>query len=269
MEIQRRLKMLNYDRMTLQAHFKEAGLPAMTTRSDRHNMDGTPAIVRLSVSERPTEHFLVDIGDDKNEVEVLDIDKKFRQVILRVKEPRREYKVPVPASIMVYKKSKKNLAQQIKEVKFETKYTDPTEQKYLMGMDEKHLFISGLPKEKVNTVADAHQVLKHREVVIAEKEGRKVKRQGEYFFVPMPKEEEKELIKKADVAGKTFVRGRLVRGGHRPHFARRLIIMRRGTKKYAQGHITHEQHEPMYLPSWHRVYRNRETSSPGIRGFVD
>jgi hypothetical protein len=250
--------MQNYDRMTLQVHFKEAGLPSFTTRSDRHNMDGSPAIVRLSVSERPMEYFLVDIGDDKNEVEVTNIDKEFKQVILRVKEPRRAYKAPIQPR------------EGEKEIKYETKYTDPTEQRYLMGMDEKHLFISGLPKEKVNTVAQAHQVLKHKAVVAAEKEGRDVKRQGEYFFVPLTKAEEKELMDKK-VADKSIlnVRGRLQRGGHRPHFVRRMIRMRRKRKIYAQGHVAHEQHTPLHLPTWHRVYKNRETSSPGIQGFVD
>jgi len=242
-------------RVNLMAHFKEAGLPVSTAISRSTFLTNVP-IVRLSVNERPAEHFMVDVGDEKNRVEVLNIDKNFRQLILLVKEPRREYKVP--------KADRDGNIKQIKE------YTDPNERRYLMGLDERHLFISGLPREDINTVAEAHQALKHKAVVVAEKIGKDVKRQGEYFFVPLTKVEEEELIDKV-VADKRILckRDKLQRGGRRSHFARRIIRMRRKRKVYAQGHVTHEQHQPLILPTWHRVYRNRETESPGIKGFVD
>ena len=242
--------------VNLLAHFNEARLPISTIIS-RSTWRSNVPIVRLSVDERPIEHFMVDVGDEKNRVEVLNIDKSFRQLVLLVKEPKREYTVP--------RADRDGNIKQIKE------YTDPTERRYLMGLDERHLFISGLPKEDINTVAEAHQALKHKAVIEAEKEGKDVKRQGEYFFIPLTKEEEKEFMVKVkqEKRLRKTLRGRLQRLGHRAHFIRRMIVMRRGTKRYAQGHVTHEQHEPMYLPSWHRVYKNRETSSPGINGFVD
>ncbi len=242
-------------RANLLAHFKEAGLPASTTISRSTFLTNVP-IVRLSVNERPAEHFMVDVGDEKNRVEVLSIDKSFRQLVLLVKEPRREYKVP-----------KADRDGNIKQI---TEHTDPNERRYLMGLDERHLFISGLPKEDINTVAEAHQALKHKAVVEAEKIGKDIKRQGEYFFVPLTKAEEKELIDKV-VADKRILckRDKLQRGGQRSHFIRKIIRMRRKRKVYAQGHVTHEQHQPLILPTWHRVYRNRETESPGISGFVD
>jgi len=192
-------------------------------------------------------------------VEVLGIDGSFKQLVLLVKEPEREYFV------------KKEMDGELKETK---EHTDPTERRYLMGMDEKHLFISGLPKGDVSTVEEAHQVLKHAEVVKAEREGREVKRQGEYFFVPLTEKEEEDFMVKVDEwkkrKGKNILRNAsLRRNGHRPHCVKRFITMRRGTKRYAQGNVTHEQHVPLYLPSWHRIYRNRETESPGISGFID
>ena len=186
----------------------------------------------------------------------MNIDKNFKQLILLVKEPKREYTVP-----------RADRAGNIKQIK---EYTDPNERRYLMGLDERHLFISGLPEEDINTVAEAHQALKHKAVVVAEKIGKDVKRQGEYFFVPLTKTEEKELIDKV-MADKRILckRDKLQRGGRRSHFVRRIIRMRRKRKVYAQGHVTHEQHQALILPTWHRVYRNRETESPGINGFVD
>ena len=242
-------------KFSLLAHFKETGLPLSTTTS-RNTWGSNVPIVRLSINERPTEHFMVDVGDEKNRVEVLSIDKNFRQLILLVKEPKREYTIP--------RADNEGKIIQIKE------HTDPTERRYLMGLDEKHLFISGLPKEDVNTVAEAHQALKHRAVIEAEKQGREIKRQGEYFFVLLTAREQEELMVKMEKDKRILCkRDKLSRNRQRPHFVRRLIRMRRKRKIYAQGTVTHEQHEPLILPTWHRVYRNRETESPGISGFVD
>jgi len=139
-----------------------------------------------------------------------------------------------------------------------------------MGLDERHLFISGLPKENIKTVAEAHQALKHKAVAEAEGEGKKAKRQGEYFFIPLTEREEEEFLAKIDRDRKIKCkRDRLARPGHKPHFVKRLIRMRRGRKVYAQGVVSHEQHRPLVLSNWHMVYRNRETESPGISGFVD
>lgn len=199
---------------------------------------------------------MVDVGDEKNRVEVLNINKNFKQLVLLVKEPKREYTVP-----------RADRAGNIKQIR---EYTDPTERRYLMGLDEKHLFISGLPKEDINTVAEAYQALKHKAVVEAEGEGKEVKRQGEYFFIPLSEKEEEEFLGKVDRDKKIKCRkDRLSRRGHRPHFIKRLIRMRRGRKVYAQGVVSHEQHNPLILSNWHMVYRNRETESPGISGFVD
>ena len=242
-------------RVNLLAHFKEAELPISTTISRSAFLTNVP-IVRLSVNESPVEHFMVDVGDEKNRVEVLSIDKSFRQLVLLVKEPKREYTVP--------RADRDGNIKQIKE------YTDPTERRYLMGLDEKHLFISGLPKEDINTVVEAHQALKHKAVVEAEGEGKEVKRQGEYFFIPLSEKEEEEFLAKVDRDKKIKCKkDRLSRRGQRPHFVKRLIRMRRGRKVYAQGIVSHEQHNPLILSNWHMVYRNRETESPGISGFVD
>jgi len=242
-------------RINLLACFKEVGLPVSTSISRNTFLTNVP-IVKLSVNERPAEHFMVDVGDEKNRVEVLNTDKDFKQLILLVKEPKREYTVP--------RADRDGNIKQIKE------YTDPTERRYLMGLDEKHLFISGLPKEDINTVAEAHQALKHTAVVEAEEEGKEVKRQGEYFFIPLSEKEEEEFLAKVDRDKKIKCKkDRLSRRGQRPHFVKRLIRMRRGRKVYAQGIVSHEQHNPLILSNWHMVYRNRETESLGINGFVD
>lgn len=248
--------MITDNRVNLLGIFKETGLPISTTISRNNAIASNVPIVRLSVNERPTEHFMIDVGDEKNKVEVLNINKNFKQLVLLVKEPKRKYEVP-----------EKDRDGNIKQI---SKYTDSTERKYLMGFDEKHLFISGLPKDDIKTVEDAHQSLKHQAVVEAEKEGKEVKRQGEYFFVPLDEKEKEDFFEKVDRDKKIKAkRDKLSRRGQRSHFVRRLIRMRRNRKVYAQGAVTHEQHNPLILSNWHMVYKNRETESPGITGFID
>ena len=249
-------------RANILGNFKEAGLPVSTTISRNANsMLGSPVpIVRLSINQNPMEHFMVDVGDEKNKVEILGIDNNFKQLVLLVKEPKREYKIP--------KENREG------KIEYEIKHTDSTERRYLMGLDERHLFISGLPKEEINTVEEAHKSLKHKEVISAEREGKEIKRQGEYFFVPLTEKEEDELLDKIDEkkeqTGKGFKKnGKLRRNGHRIHFVKRLVFMRRGRKIFAHGAVTHEQHAPLILDNWHRVYKNRETESLGISGFID
>ena len=55
-------------RANLLAHFKEAGLPISTAISRSAFLTNVP-IVRLSVNERPAEHFMVDVGDEKTYAE--------------------------------------------------------------------------------------------------------------------------------------------------------------------------------------------------------
>ncbi len=243
-------------RVNLLGIFKETGLPMSTTISRNNAIGSNAPIVRLAVNERPKEHFMIDVGDEKNKVEVLNINKNFKQLVLLVKEPKRKYEV-----------SEKDRDGNFKQI---SKYTDSTERRYLMGFDEKHLFISGLPKENIGTVAEAHQALKHKAVVDAEKEGKEIKRQGEYFFIPLDEKEEEDFFEKVDRDKKIKAkRDKLSRRGQRSHFVRRLIRMRRNRKVYAQGAVTHEQHNPLILSNWHMVYKNRETESPGISGFID
>ena len=70
--------------------------------------------------------------------------------------------------------------------------TDDSSRKYLMGMDEKHLFICQIPETErvVNKVVGAHRGLKPKEI-----RGAKEKRQGEFFFV--------------EVKDKVYVKGKI------------------------------------------------------------
>ncbi|MFA5276494.1 MAG: hypothetical protein WC417_06360 [Candidatus Omnitrophota bacterium] len=67
---------------------------------------------------------------------------------------------------------------------------------YICGMDEGSYFVSQLPR-KVTTISGAYKMLKPYKVQQAEKDGLRVIRQGEWFFIPRPdiKIKEKQFVK--------------------------------------------------------------------------
>ncbi len=210
------------------------------------------------------ESFVIDTGDDQNDVQVIAKDEDAKQLVLYVHEPVRE--------IEVFEKFGKD--KNGDSVRISSKQMTPEEKRYyLMGMDESSLFISGLPADvpgDIESVQDAYSLLKPHEVEDAEAEGRKVMRQGEWFFVKMLGSEKESMFEKVDVNKNLLKRNyRLRRGRNRPHMCKQFIGFRRGRKRHAQGMVTHTQHIPLRLPTWHRVYGNLETESPGVRGFVD
>ena len=73
-------------RASILGNFKEAGLPVSTSISRDTMFGSNVPIVRLSINENPREHFMVDVGDEKNRVEVLGIDENFKQLVLLVKD---------------------------------------------------------------------------------------------------------------------------------------------------------------------------------------
>ena len=143
---------------------------------------------------RIKEYFKIFKGHQNNRVEVIDANSNLRQIILLVKEPEREYKV----SNWNYKKNK-----YIEEIV----KTQDFLRKYLCGFDEKHLFITQLPKDQglVNKVKDAHRILKPNIVTVNQNKTNRIKRQGEWFFIPINSdqqdlisENQRNIIKKGE-----------------------------------------------------------------------
>ena len=156
--------------------------------------------------------------------------------------------------------------------------------KFLLGRDERHWFVSALPGDGVRDVRTAIDSLRPTEL-----EGRKAVRQGEWFFVPAPEVSEKARV---IYRNEPLSRG----GGSKPHIceevmrrlgvtvmvstaypngipepeynrlistnprARRMSWRRmvRDAQVYARGDVRHSDHKTIHLDGWHRVYMNRE-----------
>lgn len=181
---------------------------------------------------------------------------------------------------------------------------------YLFDIDRNEIkhgifnaFLVKLP-EKSMTIKEAYESLKPVLVIEAEKKGLKVKRQGEWFFIPtdlvpytklndselalaalgrrmwdlertfkslgLNKNQSKELITKAQAASnKVPNRIRLKAGNNRPNIAG-CGIQKDGIW-YVKGVISHSgrEHKDLNLKTWHYATTNRATESFTILGDVD
>lgn len=124
----------------------------------------------------------------------------------------------------------------------------------LVGMDEVAQFISALPENHVDSVAEAHDLLRGNVPTHA-------RRQGEWFFVPVDHHESIAIDRYLRRGEAAFRAAQLEPGSN--HHASVLITVNR--KRYAVGVVADlrgDRHYPLVLPTWHRVERNRELAVP-------
>ncbi|MBN1801571.1 MAG: hypothetical protein JW891_08710 [Candidatus Lokiarchaeota archaeon] len=221
--------------------------PLTTHRFGVNNRDVFQMSIDTRGKKKKSEYFRIYRGHEENDIRVIDANFKHQQVILMVKEPSRDYKVTVwnPTE------------RKYDEV---TQTTPDVLRKYLMGMDESHLFIAELPSDlgPINKVNDAHRILKPKSVAKREKNTNRIKRQGEWFFLPASTKEleeiEKEMNGDVDVIFKKQRIGKDSIGNS--HIADELINTPR--KQFVRGKICHIEHKTIKLHGWHLVEQNTE-----------
>lgn len=130
-----------------------------------------------------------------------------------------------------------------------------TDTAFLVGMDETAHFVAQLP-EKVQSVDEAHDVLKPA----LAKGVNDVKRQGEWFFVPVTNP---SILKELTAREPSLRMERLETFSS--HSATMVNYQHR---KYALGLVVDRReghHKTLLLPTWHRVIRNLEVNEPRTR----
>jgi hypothetical protein len=115
----------------------------------------------------------------------------------------------------------------------------------LFGKDERY-FITGVPSH-VQTIEDALKHLVPNEVIQSDTN---VKRQGDWFFVPITnaralKQLNRRLNKR--YAGSTAMLG--------DHHAEECVQI--GKTIFVRGDISHGEHRTLHLNGWHKAIRNR------------
>lgn len=224
----------------LQQRFEAAHLLVLVSPTPiiRAFIQGADAIVQMDIAhdKRGREHFRLYCGASDNVVIVTGIDPDERQLVLHVHEPKRKFLV-------------RQWNSQRRKFEMVERVTDPFRRTYLMGHDETALFIAELPKS-VTTVAQAHACLQPMEVQSRLRVG-KVKRQGEWFFLPVTTTEEQQITEMLLLQP---IERKIQLGRSRnPHIAEFKL------GDFVKGHITHPQHHSVKLVGWHRAVRNTES----------
>lgn len=127
----------------------------------------------------------------------------------------------------------------------------------LVGMDESHLFICPLERN-ASSVREAHRKLAPDGVHRARRR-LKVRRQGEWFFVPARSRDERTLLGEAYDLGRIRQDVGLTAGG-RPHFVQEHMEI--DGDVFVRGRVRHPDHKVIVLKDWHRVRTTRVCGGP-------
>ena len=138
-----------------------------------------------------------------------------------------------------------------------------SQRRLLVGMDESHLFVCPL-KESASSVKEAHRKLAPR-AVRGGGSSTKVKRQGEWFFLPVTRDADLTQIEEALAVGDVEIRAGITAAG-RPHRVDRLVRLKAAT--YAIGCVRHPDHRVLELKAWCQVFRNTEAVSARPKGMT-
>jgi hypothetical protein len=209
--------------------------------------DSTNFLMDLRTTNQNTgygQYIIIYPGVDTN-IEVLDVNKDFKQLILMIQEPERELKVE--RRVFRHKLGKWVIV--TNKIK-----NDPEIRHFLIGKDEGHLFVAQLNKN-VLTVQQAHKSMMPSK--LRKKPATYYKRQGEWFFVPVNSFHIDEYDK--------VISNGLTVGTGRAHFAESYVV-HKGIE-YVKGTITHPDHKTLLLKDWHRVYSNNENRKQLTRGL--
>jgi len=281
-------------RKNLVKSFEKAGLRLELLKEPIRTGTGMADIVQLDVGRDlrgsgRTEWFRLWPGHKDNVIQVRDADKKNKQLVLLVNEPEREFedRIPIRKSwrkgggteptrdqVKAQLRGRERILHRTKKEWVIIRRTDGNTRYFLMGVDERQLFIAQLA-EPCTTVDQAHRSL-GRTVLTADgtRKGSALDRQGEWFFWETRQQTRDaidELVAKNKLAVHRGVAiGRFAgRGGGNPHIADELIVTPpldklnhgfgvRPRSVYVRGKIRHVDHKTIKFSHWREVVANNE-----------
>lgn len=281
-------------RKNLVKAFDKAGLRLELLKEPIRSGTGMADIVQLDVGRNlrgngRTEWFRLWPGHENNNIQVRDADKKNKQVVLLVNEPTREFEEKVPIrkawgkgrslsptrdEIKQDLGSGERILRRNKEEWVVLRKTSADTRYFLMGVDERQLFIAQLA-EPCTTVAQAHFSLS-RTVLTADgkRKGSALDRQGEWFFWETDQRAretiDEEIAKNRLVVHKKVPIGSFAaRGGGNPHTVDELVVIPainklahgfgvRPRSVYVRGKVRHVDHKTIKFSHWREVVANNE-----------
>lgn len=274
-------------------HFARAGLELELLRQPIRGGGGTDSVVQLDVARtlgntRRREWFRLFQGHPDNRVLVLGRDRKLRQLVLLVAEPERSFELELPRIRWPRMETRAAAASRVSPAVIvgSTQHgwitrtlTSADKRHYLMGVDERQLFIAQLT-QGCSTVAAAHALL-GRTVQFAEgkRRGSSLDRQGEWFFLETSHAQRDHI--EAMISGNRVVVRRKVgiggfagRAAGNPHVVSELVVLTgktlppssvlahqfpvRSRQVYVRGAVRHVDHRTIKFAQWREVLANNE-----------
>jgi hypothetical protein len=277
-----------------------AGIPTSVTLVREQDLTGGEPTFSLGLNEarRHMTFSLVDqrdlLGTDSPDLDdavlpvvtVLGLDKKLRQAVINVVEPART----VSQTVSLHKNCfPSNSTKESRRDKFRRNFdtamppgtTYEVEEQtlkskadfriakvtasvpasnmyFLVGFDESHMFVSMLP-EKATTPKEAHRTLLPVEL----RKRSDYLRQGEFFFVPISKEDLKRISAKGFHYEIDQALPLMKNGDESDHVADvTLIPPHPWNECFVTGMISNDRHR-LFLNGWYRVMINLELPNPG------
>lgn len=243
---------------TLSASFEYAGIPLEIVNAS------TPDLFQLDVADDRVRLW----PGEANEIDVLSFDPFWNQAVLLVKEaPRarierirvREGRVTrEQVEAFIREGDGGRVLRSRGSSWLVERMTEPAERRFLIGFDDLRLFAAQLPSG--STVAEAHEALKPEAV----KRAPSAVRQGEWFFIPATRREEREILS-------SFVpvfnprRGGPLPGEGSPHWAEELVALPAGRdpatgewlrRLFVRGRVRHRDHRTLSFDAWRAVHLN-------------
>jgi len=270
--------------------FTRAGLELELLREPLRRGGNTEEIVQLDVGRRfrgssRAEWFRLFPGHPDNRVLVQGTDRSHRQLVLFVEEPARSFELNEPKRIherrsaAARRLSPAVIVGQTKRHWVVRRKTSADKRHYLMGVDERQLFIAQLTSG-CSTVAAAHRLL-GQTVQLAEgrRRGSSLDRQGEWFFLEtsaVAREHIERMLRgcRAVVQRKIPIGAFAGRAGGNPHVADELVVLYddmipegsrlehgfavRSRQVFVRGGVRHVDHRTVRFLQWREVVGNNE-----------
>jgi hypothetical protein len=283
----------------LVGRFAEAGLTLALAREPIARAVNAEVVFQMDIRrarkwDSNSEYYVLWYGAEDNVAQVQGVDGAEKQLVMMVHEPKRWFWEPVPFGVMrrarrfgaawrqmIAREARMGVGDVVGNIEqaWLRRATDERKRHFLVGRDERQLFMCRLPRA-CTTVADAHAALRAPEATTARGVLARTIRQGEWFFVPTEQAEQEQIDR--DIArGKLWLYrrvsiGAFIRRPGKPHVVDELVVFRddvwRQLRVYVRGRVRHVDHKTVRLPFWVRVYRNREVqeqASPFGGGWID
>jgi hypothetical protein len=290
---------INKDKLI--AAFAKAGLKLEVVKTPMRKGAGMESIIQIDVQRKLSgsqrgEWYRMYIPPVDVTISVRDSDDKLKQLVLLVKENKSEFEETLEHPRWAHGDNR-NFEAWIKNVVRENQVnilrkvpnpskgrpyvvvrrkTDSNTRYFLMGEDERQLFVAQL-RNAATTVQQAHSQLGST-VQFAEgkRRGSSIDRQGEWFFLEtsqVQRDHIETLIKKNQIGvNKKVPIGRFIRRPGQPHTVDELVVLGgdkvtnklghgfsvRPTQVYIRGAVRHPDHKTQKFHQWREVVANNE-----------